>query len=502
SFTYQVNDGNGGTDTATVTITVTPDATNEAPVHNVPGAQTIGQDLTLVFNDANTNRIVVRDDAGGNTIDVTLTATNGTATLSGTTGLTVSGNGTASVMLSGTLTDINAALDGLTFTPTASYLGAASLRIQTSDNGHSGTGGTLTDDDTISIDVIAINDPPVNSVPAAQTVDQDGMLLFSSATATAISISDPDAGGVDVEVTLTATNGTLNLSGTKGLTFTPPADGTDDASITFTGTVADINAVLEGMTFVATPGFTGAASLQITTDDLGNSGAGGAQSDTDTVAITVQPRDSALWLTTATDETNSGAPGLNSWTGGEVLQFGGSLSLEPGTTSGTFSAVFNLDDPTFGDTDTIVNALHHVGTNIAVGTNAIQLYAGDILLSTQASENLTGLSVSEKSVFVFRPDTPGDYSSGTFTLLIDGTDLGFGRVVGVTLVEQTTVVGGTTLNAGEFLLAHEGSNKNIIRFQPGTLGDTTTGTESILVAGNDIDIGQNIYAIELIEETI
>ncbi|MGB5743771.1 MAG: DUF4347 domain-containing protein, partial [Sedimenticolaceae bacterium] len=403
SFTYQVNDGNGGTDTATVTITVTPDATNEAPVHNVPGAQTIGQDLTLVFNDANTNRIVVRDDAGGNTIDVTLTATNGTATLSGTTGLTVSGNGTASVMLSGTLTDINAALDGLTFTPTASYLGAASLRIQTSDNGHSGTGGTLTDDDTISIDVIAINDPPVNSVPAAQTVDQDGMLLFSSATATAISISDPDAGGVDVEVTLTATNGTLNLSGTKGLTFTPPADGTDDASITFTGTVADINAVLEGMTFVATPGFTGAASLQITTDDLGNSGAGGAQSDTDTVAITVQPRDSALWLTTATDETNSGAPGLNSWTGGEVLQFGGSLSLEPGTTSGTFSAVFNLDDPTFGDTDTIVNALHHVGTNIAVGTNAIQLYAGDILLSTQASENLTGLSVSEKSVFVFRP---------------------------------------------------------------------------------------------------
>ncbi len=72
---------------------------------------------------------------------------------------------------------------------------------------------------------------------------------------------------------------------------------------------------------------------------------------------------------------------------------------------------------------------------------------------------------------MFRPDTPGDYSAGTFTLLIDGTDVGLGRVVGVTLVEQTTIVGDTTLSAGEFLLAHEGSNKNIIRFQPGTLGD-------------------------------
>ena len=196
------------------------------------------------------------------------------------------------------------------------------------------------------------------------------------------------AGGNAIQVTLTATNGTLNLSGTKGLTFTPPADGTADASMTFTGALTDINAALEGATFVATPGFSGSASVQIVTDDQGNTGTGGALSDSDTVSITVKPPDSALWLTTATDETNSGAPGLNSWTGGEVLQFGGSLTLEPGTTNGTFSAVFNLDDPAFSDEDTIVNALHTVGSDITVGTNSLQLYAGDILLSTQAAENL------------------------------------------------------------------------------------------------------------------
>ncbi len=81
SFTYQVNDGKGGTDTATVTITVTPDANNEAPVNSVPGAQTTGQDIPLVFSEANGNRILVRDDAGGNAIEVTLTATNGSLSL-------------------------------------------------------------------------------------------------------------------------------------------------------------------------------------------------------------------------------------------------------------------------------------------------------------------------------------------------------------------------------------------------------------------------------------
>jgi len=41
------------------------------------------------------------------------------------------------------------------------------------------------------------------------------------------------------------------------------------------------------MTFSATADFNGAASVQIITNDQGNTGSGGAQSDTDTVAITV-----------------------------------------------------------------------------------------------------------------------------------------------------------------------------------------------------------------------
>jgi hypothetical protein len=57
--------------------------------------------------------------------------------------------------------------------------------------------------------------------------------------------------------------------------------------MTFTGTIANINAALNGLRFTPTTNFTGAASLQINTNDQGNTGAGGARSDADNVAITV-----------------------------------------------------------------------------------------------------------------------------------------------------------------------------------------------------------------------
>ena len=54
------------------------------------------------------------------------------------------------------------------------------------------------------------------------------------------------------------------------------------------GPIANINAALEGMTFDPTPDYNGAASVQIITDDQGNTGSGGPLTDDDeTVAITV-----------------------------------------------------------------------------------------------------------------------------------------------------------------------------------------------------------------------
>lgn len=142
------------------------------------------------------------------------------------------------------------------------------------------------------------NDPPANSVPGLQSVNEDAVLVFSSSTGNPISISDVDALSQPVQVTLASTNGAMTLAGTSGLSFSL-GDGTSDATMTFTGTIADINTALNGLRYSPTANFNGAASVQITTNDQGNSGIGGALSDSDSVTITVNPVNDAPVITSA-----------------------------------------------------------------------------------------------------------------------------------------------------------------------------------------------------------
>lgn len=149
-----------------------------------------------------------------------------------------------------------------------------------------GTGGALTASGSVTVLFDNVNDPPVNTAPTGVTTSEDTPFTFQGSDL--IRISDPDAGNAVVSVSLIATGGTVTLSGTSGLTFTT-GDGTADPVITMTGTIADINAALDGLVFAPGQHFGGAASLRIVTDDLGNTGSGGALQDDVTVAITVTP---------------------------------------------------------------------------------------------------------------------------------------------------------------------------------------------------------------------
>ena len=101
-----------------------------------------------------------------------------------------------SLTLTGQLADINTALDGLIYTPTADHFGADTLTVSTSDNGGTGTGDTLTDSDTLAITVQPVNDAPVNTLPLAQNTNEETSLTFSASNQNAISIYDDasDAG--------------------------------------------------------------------------------------------------------------------------------------------------------------------------------------------------------------------------------------------------------------------------------------------------------------------
>lgn len=77
----------GATSGEIITSNVT--AINEPPVNTVPGPQNTNVNTPITFSGA--NQISISDpDAGGNSVQVTLTVSHGTLTLNGTSGLTFS----------------------------------------------------------------------------------------------------------------------------------------------------------------------------------------------------------------------------------------------------------------------------------------------------------------------------------------------------------------------------------------------------------------------------
>ncbi|MDT7042363.1 type II secretion system protein [Candidatus Nitronereus thalassa] len=202
----------------------------------------------------------------------------------------------------------------------------------------------------------------------------------------------------------------------------------------------------------------------------------------------------------------SGAPGLDSWTNADVLRFSDpNLALEPGTTNGTFSSLQNFR--TFSSGGLQIDAVDYVKTGVTVGTTTtFDLLPGDLLLSTEFNATLTSLntlSVTWKDVFVFRPATPGDYSSGTFYMLLENPINGI--ISGISVVEKNTLVGDVILPAGTFLYASSKTGRNDIHhYVPTSVGaGSTSGTTAILLEGSDINIDNNryVYGVYLVEDT-
>ena len=128
---------------------------NEAPECTVPGSQTTSTNTPLAFSADKGTLISISDvDAIGNPVKVTLTASNGTLTLNDTTNLiftTGDGAADANMVFTSTIATINTALDGMNFNPTPGHNGPANIHIVTDDLGHTGSGGPLTDVDTVDI---------------------------------------------------------------------------------------------------------------------------------------------------------------------------------------------------------------------------------------------------------------------------------------------------------------------------------------------------------------
>lgn len=212
----------------------------------------------------------------------------------------------------------------------------------------------------------------------------------------------------------------------------------------------------------------------------------------------------SLWLATEQDVSGSGAPGLDDWTDGDVLEFGEpDFVLEPAGTAGTFSRLTRLDD--FGS-NVEIDAMHRVDTAIRVGELvAMELLPGDLLLSTAGDETLSSdntLTVRDEDVFVFRPTVEGDYGSGSFTLLLDGSAIHGGDTTALTLVEKRTDVGGRVLARGEFLIADD-DEEAVYAFQAISVGQgTTVGARMPFLPEESFGFGSGVAGLDLTEDDV
>ena len=184
-------------------------------------------------------------------------------------------------------------------------------------------GSTITDTVTITsadgtthdivIGILGVDDAPLVSAPAAAGTTNGNPLVFSGAGDNAITVDDVDAN--DLEVTLTATNGTVELASTNGLTFLV-GDGSADTVMRFTGSSAAINAAMNGLSFQPDADFSGNASLRVAAADSGS----GTLNTYETVNISVAAIAQTPAATTATQsldelvfeyisETAIGGPG-------------------------------------------------------------------------------------------------------------------------------------------------------------------------------------------------
>ena len=262
TLTVLSTDSSASTDTDTVNITVNP--VNDAPVNTVPGPQTVNEDTALAFTGGST---IAVHDVDGNLASTQLSVLHGTLAVTAG-GASVSGNNSATLTLSGTEAQINATLATLSYQGGVNFNGSDTLTVLSTDSSAS------TDTDTVNITVNPVNDAPVNTVPGPQTVNEDTALAFTGGSTIAVHDVDGNLASTQLSVlhgTLAVTAGGASVS------------GNNSATLTLSGTEAQINATLATLSYQGGVNFNGSDTLTVLSTDSS------ASTDTDTVNITVNP---------------------------------------------------------------------------------------------------------------------------------------------------------------------------------------------------------------------
>ncbi|WP_027359074.1 DUF4347 domain-containing protein [Desulforegula conservatrix] len=360
-------------------------------------------------------------DAGDSIETATLSVNSGT--LTATTGNNVTVGGTAQALtLTGKIADINAfvAAHSVTFTTAQDATSDVSLGLGLINNG-----GSQIVSKTATITVAAVNDAPVNNVPATQTVMAGSSLAFSSANNNLISVTDVDAGdSQNMTVEVRSTGGTLSWA----------IPGTSN----FWGAQAKLSTLnqfyLSSLSFTPDSGFTGQASIKITTTDLGNTGTGGALTDIDFIYINVDGTAPTLAASGSTPADNATVVSL---TASPQIKFSENIKFG---TSGSI-VLYNVTTNAAVETFDIATAQGAGNGKVSISGNTLTVNpTADLALNTEYAIKISGDAIK---------DIPGNSFAGisdniTYNFKTDFapviTSNGGGATAAVNVAENTTTV--------------------------------------------------------------
>lgn len=308
---------------------------------------------------------------------------------------------------------------------------------------------------TATVTVAGTNDGPVNVTGGPVATSEDA----ASVAVTGLSVSDPD--NASLTVTLAVGRGTLTLASIAGLSFST-GDGTADATMTFSGTAAAINAALGGLSYKPTANVNGADSLTMTTSD-------GSANDIDNVSISVTAINDAP--TVAGDGTESAAPIVEdtpSPTGQSVSSlFGGQYSdaadqVPGGSSANAFAGV----------------AVTANGSNGAQGQ--WQYFNGAIWVNIGAASNGAAVLLAASTFVRFNPAL--DFVGAAPTLVTHLVDASAGAIVSGALADLSVTGGTTRYSSGTVTLDQNVTNQN----------DAPTGVTGTLQAPEDANNGSAV----------
>ena len=229
----------------TVPITI-----NGPPIVTAPATATVPGNGVLAFPNGS---IAINDAAEFPASDwLTLSVSHGNLSLLPIPGVTImaGANNTSSMTVIGSVSDLNAALAGLVYTPSPGYNGSDTLAISVNDQ-LDGLTGTA----SVAIGVVT---PPSVRVPGLASLKENGSETFSG---TAISLADPNAFGASDSLSVSVASGKVTLGSTAGITFSSGSN--NSSSMTITGTLANLNAAMSGLVYTPKSGFSGHDTLSL-----------------------------------------------------------------------------------------------------------------------------------------------------------------------------------------------------------------------------------------------